>query len=471
MAATFMRMLILLSLLLCLFASGGTGRGEQRPPVRYLLSYTAPRITSVHLRIELPGAATATRTLVIPRAVPMGYGEEPYDQFVGRVAAFDPGGKPLEVARGDGPRWRVGPAARVEYDVDLARMEQQIHDATDSSRVRPGYASFLGYSVFGFFEGEEARAIELQIEAPNGWPVVSTLAPAGASLRAEDFYALADSQIAMGPALHVERVRVAPATSPPLYLALYAEADADPVRLARLAGEAYTKMMAYFGTAPFFHYTVLLEILKPVSPEHEYGFGMEHLESFHSTLDASGPGMSDLGLTYHIAHHMAHAWIPKRCYGEGYFPFRWDAAPKIDTIWFSEGFAQYAAIAALAASEEQRQQMLERRFRSVLQEAAPELRRLPLRELSVVASTQYASDFRIGKLTFSRGGLMAAEMDDRIRTETHGEKSLRDALRHLMAWSAAHHRAFRIEELSVRFREATGVETRDILERWLAPLN
>ncbi len=87
-----------------------------------------------------------------------------------------------------------------------------------------------------------------------------------------------------------------------------------------------------------------------------------------------------------------------------------------------------------------------------------------------MASTQYASGFRIGQLTFSRGGLMAAEMDDRIRAETHGEKSLRDALRRLVAWSAENHRAFRIEELPVRFREATGEETRDIMERWLAPL-
>jgi predicted metalloprotease with PDZ domain len=470
MAATSMRILIMLSLLLCLLAFGETASDAERRPVRYLLSYGAPGSTSVHVRIELPGAPPASRTLAIPRAVPMGYGEQPYDQFVARVAAFDPAGKPLEVTRGDGPRWRVGPAARVEYDVDLARMEQQIHDATDSSRVRPGYASLLGYSVFGFFEGEEERAIELEIEAPKGWPVVSTLAPAVGPLRAENFYALADSQIVMGPTLRFEQVQIAPATGPPLYLALYAEGEADPARLARLAGEAYTKMIAYFGTVPFAHYTVILEILKPVSPEHEYGFGMEHLESFHTTLDARGEGLSDLGLRYHIAHHIAHAWIPKRCYGEGYFPFRWDAAPKIDTIWFSEGFAQYAAIAALAASEEQRQQMLERRFRSVLREASPELRRLPLRELSLEASTQYASDFRIGKLTFSRGGLMAAEMDDRIRAETHGEKSLRDALRHLVAWSAKNHRAFRIEELPVRFREATGVETRDILERWLAPL-
>jgi len=228
------------------------------------------------------------------------------------------------------------------------------------------------------------------------------------------------------------------------------------------------------GAPPFPHYVVFLEFLKPVSEKHSYGFGMEHLESFHAALAASDAGTAafpDARLRYHIAHHIAHAWIPKRSYGEGYYPFHWGAAPKIDTIWFSEGFAQYAAIAALAGSEEQRQQMLDRRFRSVLRDAPPELRRMPLRELSLLASTQYAADFRIGQLTFSRGGLMAAEMDDRIRAETHGQKSLRDALRHLVVWSAQNHRAFRLDELPVRFREATGVDTRDILDHWLAPLN
>jgi predicted metalloprotease with PDZ domain len=95
---------------------------------------------------------------------------------------------------------------------------------------------------------------------------------------------------------------------------------------------------------------------------------------------------------------------------------------------------------------------------------------MSLVDLSLLASTEYARDFRIGQLTFSRGGLMAAEMDDRIRKETKGEKSLRSALRHLVAWSAQNRRAFKVQEVPVRFREATGVETRDILERWLAPL-
>ena len=52
---------------------------------------------------------------------------------------------------------------------------------------------------------------------------------------------------------------------------------------------------------------------------------------------------------FNYAHHIAHSWIPKRCYGAGYIPFNWEMTPVIDTIWFNEGFGRYAAIAALAA--------------------------------------------------------------------------------------------------------------------------
>ena len=39
-----------------------------------------------------------------------------------------------------------------------------------------------------------------------------------------------------------------------------------------------------------------------------------------------------------------------------------------------------------------------------------------------------------------------------------------------MAWSAREKRAFRIEELPAIFQSAVGVDTRDVMERWLAPM-
>ncbi len=146
-------------------------------------------------------------------------------------------------------------------------------------------------------------------------------------------------------------------------------------------------------------------------------------------------------------------------------------------MWFSEGFAKFLGFEALAAarpSEEARayrEGILETRFRKTLADSPEFLRRMPLVELSRVASTRYAEDFRTGRLTFSRGGLMAAEMDQYIRSQTKGRKSLRDALQGLMSWSARNKRGFRISELPDIFRQATGVETRPILERRLAGLH
>ena len=488
MRAPMLKLALAAVLPLCV-PHGGSARETTMAAVRYQLTYNAPGSAAAHVRMDIPGAAPAQRTLLIPRAVPMGYGDQPYDSFVANVVAFDAKGARLDVARADGPRWRVGLAVRVEYDVDVARMEREIQSGTDSSRVRLDYAFFLGYSVFGLIQGEEGRPIDLKIDAPKGWPVFSTLAPAAASpgslLRADNFYALADSQIALGPALHVSAVHYQREKQAPLWLAYYSEAPVDAARLEKLSGEAMTAISDYFdgsGPPPFPRFTVFLEFLKPVTPKHGYGFGMEHLETFHAALaaaDADPATLPDGRLRYHIAHHVAHAWIPKRCYGEGYYPFSWAASPKIDTIWFSEGFGQYAAIVALAdllertpeKQEELRQQIVDRRFRSVLAEASPELKRMPLRELSLLASKEYAVDFRIGQLTFARGGLMAAEMDDVIRSKTHGTKSLRDALRALIAWSAANKRAFRAEELPEIFRQATGVDVKPVMEKWLAPLD
>ena len=73
-------------------------------------------------------------------------------------------------------------------------------------------------------------------------------------------------------------------------------------------------------------------------------------------------------MLYNFAHHIAHAWVPKRAYGHGYFPFQWELAPVLDSIWFAEGFGQYAAIMAVAAGTPDpaafREGMLQRRFRA-----------------------------------------------------------------------------------------------------------
>lgn len=467
-----------------LFVCGVAGAAGAQTPVTYRLDYPTAGSPRVQVRVTWDAPLPAATALVMPRAIPMGYGEQRYDAFVRDVQMrTSAGARPA--TREEGPRWTLAAGTTaVTYAVDLAALEQAVTAASDQSRVRDGYLGALGYAVFAFVDGFESRPVRVAFSGPPGWPVFSTLAPAAPPATTEvvadapDFYALADSQIVMGPKAVVRRLATAPV---PLYLASYAEGPVDLDRVGSLARTAFERVATWFGSTPFPHYTLHQELLTPISPAHEYGMSMEHLGSSTYYLAASGgltassTAADDARVLYNFAHHIAHAWVPKRAYGHGYFPFQWELAPVLDSIWFAEGFGQYAAIEAVAAGTADpaafRAEMLQRRFRSNVESAPPFLRRLPLVELSRVASTRYAEDFRTGRLVFSRGGLMAAAIDDRIRQASGGTRSLRDALRYLVTWSARERRGFAVEEFAGLVREATGVEVSAVVAEWLKPLD
>src|SRR5262245_10582149 len=122
--------------------------------VVYAVRYREAKPGIVSIRIDLPAGATGSRVFIFPRAIPIGYGEQPFDSFVSSVAASGSDGSKLPVERGEGPRWLLGSSdttvARIEYDVDIARMEREVLAASDTSKARAGYLSILGYSAFGY---------------------------------------------------------------------------------------------------------------------------------------------------------------------------------------------------------------------------------------------------------------------------------------------------------------------------------
>ncbi|HKZ03376.1 MAG TPA: hypothetical protein VJ180_14115, partial [Pyrinomonadaceae bacterium] len=260
----------ILGALLVLISASAVTSGAHRleKPISYVLQYSQPGRERIKLTITLPDSLRTPITLVMPRAIPMGYGEQRFDRYVEALIAVANTGEPLPVQRVEGPRWRIdrdnARLSHLEYEVDLARMEREIHSAADSSRVRSGYLGLLGYSIFAYLEGLEHRSISLEIRGPAGWPIFSTLAPrvphtnAFLTVEAANFYALADSQVAMGPKLQVQRF---PGTVP-LFVALYAEGEVDLELEGKLSLDAMERLIAYFGNAPFKHYTVHVELLR-----------------------------------------------------------------------------------------------------------------------------------------------------------------------------------------------------------------
>ena len=477
-------------------ASGIAAAQEPELPVRYGVAFAdgAGGPSSIlRVSITLPTDVPSEVQFVMPRAIPMGYGRQMYDDFVSQVAARTRSGVSAVVTRGEGPRWVIrastkdDPLAALSYEVDLAAQENGVLSGGDASRARADFIGLMGYSVFGFVDGFEHRSVALTVAAPSNhpdWPILATLQPAAPArpgpqtLAAKDFYALADSQVWMGTGFAVRRLR----GTPDLFLAVHAEGPYDGDTMAPLAEESYAALIRYFGSAPFEHFTLLFDYLKPLSPRHSYGFSMEHLESstfgaLHTAaLTSSATDREKTAWRYNVAHHLAHAWTPKRAFGAGYFPFRWELSPLIDTIWFAEGFGQFAAADALndvvpaIDGQSYKDRLVDARFRTTLTHMPAFLKQMPLVELSRTASTVYSEDFRTGRTVFARGGLMADEMDRKIRKETGGAKGLREGLRALMSWSAREKRGFSIEELPAILKGGTGVDVKDVMERWLAPM-
>lgn len=469
---------------LALLFVSGIARAEG---LDYRLMYSTTRPDEVMVTLTLPEPHLAPIALIVPRSYPGGYAQIPYDRFVSQVVARAKDGSSLSIDKDvDGPRWNIGQAGQsvgsIEYRVDIARMEHELHDSVSASKVREGYVGLLGYSIFGYLEGLENLIVRLRIEVPEGWPVLSTLYPQVPALRrittatARDFHELADSQILMGPRLRLSK---SPGTID-LVMAIFAEGEVDSALETQLARAALNQVQAYFADVPIRQYTVHLELLQGL-PGHSYGFSQEHLSSgtFNALIadslreDASVE-QSDR-VRFNFAHHMAHSWIPKRVYGVGYRPFNWELTPVIDTVWFNEGFARYVAMQAVVAGMSNAQGIAYRaaqlaRLRAILDTAATFIRRMPLDVLSREASFLYADDFRVGRNVFARGALMAAEMDERMRSGSAGKKSLRDALQWLLRWGAENQRPFQAQDLPKFFKIATGVDVQDIFEKWQRPL-
>ncbi len=468
----------------CSFALGllllRAAPGQAEEPLSYTVDATGVAKGRVRITLMLPVALAAPVDLVMPRSYPGGYSTVLYDRFVQTVETFSPSGASLSVAPAEyGPRWRLGRTgervAKIAYEVDVARMERELPSAIDASKVRSRYAGLLGYSVFAFVDGFERHPVSLSVLAPEGWPVLTTLAPSvpapvgTLSARAADYDALADSEILMGPGLALTRLPGAI----PLVMAVYAECEEDLALEGALARTALDRVQAYFGDVPLRSYTVQLELLKPL-PDHGYGFSQEHVDSGTFSLsekEATTEKTSEdqrLRTLLNYAHHMAHSWIPKRAYGPGYSPYTWELTPALDTVWFNEGFGRYAAIQAVADGMSPADGAAVRarslaRLKQILDQAPPFLQRMSLLDLSRTASFLYSADFRVGRNTFARGALMAAEMDDRIRAASGGTRSLRGALRALLRTP----QPFRIGDLPRIFREATGVDVGEILDRWM----
>ncbi|MCB0373069.1 MAG: hypothetical protein KDD31_08680 [Muricauda sp.] len=446
---------------------GLTVHGQQT--VRYTLTHT-PNSNNIEVAINFEPMKAEEVYLIVPRSAPGTYSLTNYMAFVEQVVGTSTKGTMAKGTIGDGSFFTFEAEgellSQVSYRVDLEKMETQLLDGGASSKSRTNYVGLLGYSVFGFVEGLEGNPIELTLKTAPSWPIFSTLAPTmdrpkgSASFQVGNFGALADGQYTLGEDSQIYQVPNAPI---PLFVAIYSETEVNLEEIGRRGLLALNGLKDFYGYVPMPHYTIYEEFINPKSDRHDYGFSMEHLNSMTYTGDLSR-AVTSYDPKAHIGgivHHMGHSWIPLRSYGTGYRPFAWQVAPLIETIWLNEGFTWYISYAYVL----ERPSILNF-YRRNMDEAPNFIKEKSLKELSLLGSSQYAADFRIGKNLFSRGALLAHDLDMEIQKETNGQKSIKDALLGLLQWTETNQRAFEYEEIEPIMSKATGVDLHGIWAQW-----
>lgn len=467
-------LLILLTIWVFMTCAIGT-----RAQVKYSLTYSAKTPDIVSVSIQFAKVRKGALVFIMPRSAPGNYGATNYDGFVENLFAVDGSGKLVAMTRdaSGAPRWKVDGAdskwAGAQYNVDLKKMEQRL-TPSDASIRRVGFAGILNYSVFGWIEGTESEPVNCTVKAPETWPIFSTtnptvsMATGESRFATESYYELADGQIFIGPRVRVRRFEAAV----PLFVVSYCETGDEYLDdYGKQGAMSMNILKEYFGELPFKQYSIMLRNSVPLETSDVPTLAMEHLQSstfFGGTDNVRKEAMNQQDVirtmpTY--LHHMSHAFIPLRSYGDTYRPYVQEIPPIINNIWFNEGFMWFLAYDALKMDG------LKRLFINNTANADPVIKRMSLEQLSQAASTMYGNDFRLGMGVFSRGAMMAIEMDARLKEKSNGTRSMKDVLKFLYRWSKENKRAFTMDEFPSLIDRSTGITISDIYNKWRSPLS
>jgi len=446
--------------------------------VHYTMTYLDSSAPVVRITITPPAPVKAPISFVMPRSAPGDYSVCMYDKFIQNIFATTQDNEKIPMIKDedDAPRWHCNDSGKaiikVEYEVNLLDMEMKML-ATDASIVRPGFAGLLNYSLFGWLDGMENGPVIFTIMTFSSWPIFNTIEPSAnpthgsLTINVDNYHILADGQVFIGP-----RFRVKEFDGPvPCYVVSFCE-TADEYLDDYGAQEVMSMkiLKEYFGDLPFKHYSLMLRAELPPAGTTAPPFAMEHSQSstfFGDTSYARTKPMDKKTLKatlFPFLHHMGHSFIPLTCYGDSYRPYVMEIPPVINNIWFNEGFIWFLCNDTLKSKA------IEKFLEESVYGNDKAVKDLGLFELSQIGSTQYASDFRIGRAIFSRGALMATEMNKYIIEKTNGKRSMRDVLRFLYTWSKHHQRSFTMQEFPSLIDEGSGVKLDGIYRKWQLPI-
>lgn len=431
--------------------------------IRYVAAFPAPQTHYVEVEATYPTGGAPQVELMMAVWTPGSYLVREYARHVERIEVVGGADRGLAVEKVAKNRWRVstGGAAHVTVRYRVYAREMTVR----TNWVESGFALLNGAPTFLTLAGDLNRAHEVVLRLPDGWHAAVSGMPGagtqGSPFEASSFDTLVDSPIVAGKlatyAFEVDG-------KPHLLVNVNENGNWDGARAAADVETIVREHERFWGSLPYDRY-VFINVIA------EAGGGLEHANStvLMSRRWAMGTRQDYVSWLNLVSHEFFHVWNAKRLRPQALGPFDYERENYTPSLWVSEGFTTYYGdLLVLRANLISRDEYL-----ALLGGDIRQLQQTPGR--AVMPASQASFDAWIkhyrpdenspntGVSYYTKGAVIAALADARIRAATGNARSLDDAMRLLYARYAGA-TGFTDAQLRGVLSEVAGIDLRP----WLA---
>ena len=414
-----------------------------------------------HLEVEHTVAAVGGGTIVLRMPVwcPGSYLVREYAGHVSRFEAWS-GEERLVHRKLDKASWEItcpgGGDVTVRYRVYAPELTVRTNDVDhEHAFVHPP-------ATFCALEGHADEAIDLIVEAPEGWTVTTALPHDRGVYRARDFDHLADSPLEIGR----HALRTFEVAGRPHEFALHGEGNADLDRIVADTEKIVRAEIDFFGGEP--PYDRYLFVLHQVPAR---GGGLEHDDSCVLAWPKLGfrPESEYRKFLTLVAHEFFHVWNVRRIRPEALMRYDYQRENPTRLLWVFEGFTvYYDELFPMRAGCYGPKEMLAHLAEHVALEASrPGGRFQSLEESSFdawIGLYRPTPDTPNAQTNYYlKGMLVAWALDQHLREHTGDARSLDDVMRHLWTEYGARGRGVGEDGMASIVEAATGVDVTDFL--------
>lgn len=426
------------------------------PAVSYRISIEfAPRPTFL-VNLTVYNAPSGPQEFAIPAWTPGYYQILNYQDGIRNVRAQGGDGRILDVKQTGARVWQVSPAPAADgatLGSSLLRMTYEVLPSDEGlgffgsvlrTRDRIGYIN--GASAFLYWKGHTDAPVTLSVSVPSAWNVTTPLSPApDAPPKSDENPAQPGEKTSRYEALGYDALIDCPiqmgrfttfsfdVASVPFQCIVVGKNRLNQEQTGQALGRIVKSAFGLFrgeraddAPAPFSRYTYFFHM----GEDGFYG-GLEHRNSTVIHLN-SLVSERDTAFLEICAHELLHAWNVKAMRPEGLGPFDYTQPVRSPSIWFAEGVTDYYAMKLLPASGLRDQEWflksLELRIGDL--DGSPSRNSVSLREASLHAWEGGSSGYKDLDY-YTKGSLAALCFDIRIRSLTHGKRSLDDVMRRM----------------------------------------